>query len=66
MIVMTNLFEKIQTKLFCGSFEYKHVTADTKFNKWIEEHPNIEILEFRYQQARYGDHSIAILYREKF
>lgn len=24
----------------------------------------IDILEFRYQQARYGDHSICILYEE--
>lgn len=39
--------------------------ADYQFNEWIKTKQNVEILEFRYQQARYGYHSICILYKEK-
>lgn len=39
-------------------------SADAYFNEWIKAHQDIDILEFRYQQARYGDHSICILYEE--
>ena len=39
-------------------------SADVYFNEWIKAHQDIDILEFRYQQARYGDHSICILYEE--
>lgn len=52
------------TKTFFGTTSFGGISADIEFNKWIQEHPNIEILEFRYQQARYGDHSICILYKE--
>jgi hypothetical protein len=48
-------------KIFMGSSEY---TADIEANKWLEKNPNIEIIDVRYQQARYSDHSICILYRE--
>ena len=36
-------------------------SADVYFNEWIKAHQDIDILEFRYQQARYGDHSICAL-----
>lgn len=49
-----------QTKIFMGTGSDQ---ADDKFNAWIQDHPDIEIIEFRYQQARYSDHSIAILYK---
>lgn len=55
----------IKCKLFNGSFGLNSITADEKFNQWMHEHPNIDILEFKYFQARYGDHSICILYKEK-
>ena len=48
-------------KIFIG---YEDKTADIEANKWIEENPNIEIVDIRYQQARYNDHSICILYKE--
>ena len=54
----------IKTKIFFGTLGTNYKTADLLFNNWIEENPNIEILHFRYQQARMGDHSICILYRE--
>ena len=50
-----------QTRIFFGT---NGLPADVDFNKWIKDHPNIEILQFKFQQARYGDHSIAILYKE--
>lgn len=40
------------------------MTADDKANAWLVENPNIEILQMKYQQARYGDHSICIMYKE--
>lgn len=51
-----------KTKIFFGVSSNK---ADDKFNEWAEDNPNIEILKFKYYQARYGDHSICILYKEK-
>ena len=48
-------------KVFIGSINY---TADDMANEWLEEHPNVEIINMKYQQARYGDHSICILYKE--
>lgn len=52
-----------KTKIFYG-YNKDGKTADEKFNTWIEKQKDIEILKFKYQHARYGDHSIAILYRE--
>lgn len=49
-------------KIFSGNFD--NSIADEKFNRWIAD-KHIEIINFQYQQARYGDHSIAILYTEK-
>lgn len=51
-----------KAKLFFGTAGGR---ADDKFNEWIEDNPDIEILNFKYHQARYGDHSICILYKEK-
>lgn len=53
-----------QCIIFSSSFSSEE-TADDMFNEWIKEHPNIEIINFRYQQSRYGDHSICILYKEE-
>ena len=51
-----------KAKIFFGTFSGE--TADQKFGEWIEDHSNVKIIDFRYEQARYGDHSIAILYEE--
>ena len=48
-------------KIFMGN---SYNPVDIKANKWLEENPNVEIIDVRYQQARYGDHSICILYKE--
>ena len=53
---------RTRSKIFFGNAN--GTRADDLFNDWIKEHPDILIQEFRYQQARYGDHSIAILYEE--
>lgn len=51
-----------KTKIFLGTV---NGLADTKFNLWINNVPNIKIISLQYQQARYGDHSICVLYEEK-
>lgn len=53
-----------KAKTFNGNFNVNSTSADEKFNKWINDHPNIHIIEFKYEQARYGDHSICILYKD--
>jgi hypothetical protein len=52
---------KYKTKIFFGTISNY---ADEQFNEWIRTRPNIKILEFKYEQARCGDHSICILYQE--
>ena len=54
----------IKTKIFFG-ITTNDMDASDKMNMWLEQHPNIEILEFKYQHTTtYGHHSICILYRE--
>ena len=49
-------------KIFFGT---KINSADNELNKWLEEHPSIEVVEFKYQHtSTYWHHSICILYRE--
>ena len=45
-----------------GSFSYDG--ADSKANEWLENHPDISLVGAFYQQARMGDHSICIMYKE--
>lgn len=52
-----------KTKIFFGNVKM-NCFADQMFNEWIEENKNIEIIKFDYQFGTYGNHSIAILYRE--
>lgn len=57
-----------QAKIFSGcskSIEGNAISADDKFNEWIQEHQSIEIVDFVYQQSGYENHSIAILYKER-
>ena len=48
-------------KVFIGNINH---LADDIANEWLEENPNVEIISMKYQQARYGDHSICIFYKE--
>lgn len=57
----------VKFKIFFGSSTNqlgRGMTADDKANAWLVENPNINILQMKYQQARYGDHSICIMYEE--
>ena len=63
----------------CASHAFKHPTpriklffgntagtrADQLFGEWIEENPRVRIIDYRYEHARYGDHSIAVFYEEE-
>ena len=53
------------SKLFKTFMGKSNEKADIKANEWLEENPGIEIIDVRYQQARYSDHSICILYKEE-
>lgn len=50
-----------QAETFFGHMD--GYSADEAFNDWIKDHPNIHIEHFGYSQARYGEHSICILYK---
>ena len=52
---------QIKTIIFCASFP---TCASTKMNKWLDDNPTVEVIETHYQQARMGDHSIFVVYRE--
>lgn len=51
----------IKFETFFCTFPQK---ATDYLNEWIDEHPKVKILQFQYQQARMGDHSICIMYEE--
>lgn len=53
---------KIKFKIFFGTATGDH--ADTKLNRWLSENPNVRVIDYKYQQARMGDHSICITYTE--
>ena len=55
--------KKPNIKIFFGNSA--GTKADQLFGEWIEKHSNVKIIDFQYQQARYGDHSIAIMYEEE-
>lgn len=50
----------VRFKIFFGTI---NEPADIDLNKWLSEQKDTEILDFKYQQARYGDHSICIKYK---
>lgn len=53
-------------KIFLGTV---NAPADVKMNTWMHERARsqiiIDILDWKFQQARMGDHSLAILYQER-
>lgn len=50
----------VRFKIFFGNCTHH---ADEAANTWLGKNPNIEVLQMKYQQARYGDHSICIMYK---
>lgn len=59
----------IKFKIFYGSFpsglQPNAITADIQANEWLKEHSDISVISMQYQQTRYGDHSICIMYEEE-
>ena len=54
----------LKTKIFFST-RINNNSASDEMNLWLEQHPNVEILEFKYQHTTtYWHHSICILYRE--
>lgn len=49
-------------KIFMGT---RNFPADDMMNEWLDKHPEIKVIDFKYQQARYGEHSICVMYEVK-
>ena len=54
---------EIKFKIFFGNHLVQ--SADEKLNQWLAENPSVELVDWRYQEPRIGDHSICITYKEK-
>ena len=54
---------KVKFKIFYGNHTMQ--SADDKVNQWLEENPSIKLVSYQYQQARMGDHSICVEYKEE-
>lgn len=52
----------VKFKIFYGNHTLQ--SADEKVNQWLNENPSIRLVEYQYQQARLGDHSICVMYEE--
>lgn len=53
----------IRFKIFFGTYGTVAVnTAENKINDWLKRNPDVYVLDWQYQQARMGDHSICIRY----
>lgn len=52
---------RIKTIIFYASFPK---CASDRMNKWLDENPNVQIVDTQYKQARMGDHSIFVVYKE--
>jgi len=53
-------------KIFKGTFSYGlSLYADTKMNEWLEEHPSVEVVDWKYRQVNHDEHSICIMYKER-
>lgn len=48
-------------KIFIGGTNHP---ADEKANHWLNKHPNIEIVQMRYQMNVHCEQSICIMYKE--
>lgn len=56
---------KIFASTFPSGLSPNTKPADVYANEWLEKHPNIEVIDMKYQQAHHGDHSICIMYKEE-
>lgn len=50
-----------KSKKIAESFGCNNISADERFDEWSQEHPNVSIIGFEYQQDISGDNSICIL-----
>lgn len=41
------------------------MVATISLNKWLAIHPDVEILDFQYQQSADGINSVCIMYKEQ-
>lgn len=66
MIVLTfggGILKVLKFKIFSGNFASEDNQSDTKVNKWLEEHPEVIIKDWKYTSTDYnGD--ICISYVE--
>ena len=49
-------------KIFFGCHTLE--SADEKINAWLDENPDVRILNWQFQEPRIGDHAICIEYAE--
>lgn len=47
-------------KIFMGT---QYNPADWDINDWLDEHPEVEVVDFKYQQTGRGENSICIMYK---
>lgn len=69
MANLHRMFPRVKFKIFFGMIKERPdqpntFQADGKINQWLEENPNVTIIDWKYTQAKYGDHSICIRYYE--
>lgn len=55
-----------QSKIFHGNFNVtingKPDLADSKFNEWMQNNSNTEIVRLDYRHSTNGEHSILLIY----
>lgn len=44
----------IKFKIFSGNFACDDNQADIKINKWLEEHPEVRIVDWKYAMTDYN------------
>ena len=50
------------TKIFTGD---RDRTAGDKYNFWLEENPNVNVLNLKFVPGKFFEHMIFVLYREE-
>ena len=49
-------------RIFRGVFGA--IDADEKINEWLDENPDVKIIDYKFNLSTYGNHAICVLYRE--
>lgn len=44
----------VKFKIFSGNFVDEDNQPDTKVNKWLEEHPEVRIVDWKYAMTDYN------------